>query len=336
MLPRTASVLAALAVLVLMVLQGCGAPVQAQEENRPLRDAIRGMLGRDGGDSLSAGVLTQVPLTHQGVARSYFVHVPAALEGRVGVPAVMLFHGGEGDGRDAEEAAGLAAVAQARGFVAIYPNSPGQQWNDGRATTNSGFDDVAFVRAVVADASARFGVDRGRVFAAGMSNGGMFVQRLACDAPDLIRAGAAVVANMPADLVPRCAPTRAVPLLLMGGTADPLMPFGGGEIAAARRLGAGVGGQVISWPQTVDFWARANGCDSRSGPEQLADAARDGTRVAREALGGCSAPVVAFTVDGGGHTWPGMEGRERRLTGPISRDIDATGTIIGFFAGFGL
>lgn len=336
MLPRTATVLAALAAIMLMVLQGCGAPARAQEQDGPIRGAIRGLLGRDGGDAAQAAGLVQVPLSHQGVARSYFVHVPAALEGRVGVPAVILFHGGEGDGRDAEEAAGLAAVAQARGFVAIYPNSPGQQWNDGRATTNSRFDDVAFARAVVADAAVRFGVDRGRVFAAGMSNGGMFVQRLVCDAADLIRAGAVVAANMPADLAPRCAPLRAVPLLLMGGTADPLMPFDGGEIAAARRLGAGVGGQVISWPQTVDFWARANGCASRPGPEQLADVARDGTRVSREAPGGCNAPVLAFAIDGGGHTWPGMAGRERRLTGPISRDIDATGTIIGFFAGFGL
>ncbi len=284
------------------------------------------------------GGLDLVTLTHQGVERSYYIHLPAALQGRTGNPAVLVFHGGEGDGLRAEAASGFSAAADAGGFVAIFPNSPGQQWNDGRAETRSDFDDVDFVRAVIADAATRDGVDQARVFAAGISNGGMFTQRLACDATDAFRAFGVLAANMPADLAPVCAPDSPAPMIFFNGTDDRLMPFDGGEIRSLRALGIGVGGTVLGHAATQDFWAEANGCTTRGGPRALPDGTADGTTVSVDTISGCrgGAELDFFTIAGGGHNWPGMDGRGGRFAGTISQDIDATHEIVTFFDRHGL
>lgn len=303
-------------------------------------------LGGFGGGFAQAQTLDLVTMTYQGVERSYWVHVPAALAGRRGNPAVLVFHGGAGDGRNiatasrmAEAADGESRDGETRGgeFVAIFPNGPGIQWNDGRAETRSEFDDVGFVRALIAEAAVRQGVDPERVFAAGISNGGMFVQRLACEAPEAFRAMGVVVANMPADLAPVCAPARALPMLFITGDADRLMPFEGGEISAIRILGIGVGGTVLSQAETAAFWRGVAGCAGGSDAQALPDIADDGTRVMRETVTQCvdGAELDFYTVAGGGHNWPGSSGGGR-FAGNISQDIDATAEILDFFGRHGL
>jgi polyhydroxybutyrate depolymerase len=296
-----------------------------------------GNAARGGADQQQTDGLARVGFMAGGIERSYYVHVPPALAGRSGLPAVLVFHGGEGDGRDAAAASRMAAAADAQGFVAIFPDSPGSQWNDGRATTASGIDDVGFVRALIGEATLRHGVDPARIFVAGVSNGGMFTQRLVCDAAGSIRAAAVVVANMPADLAPTCVPSRPVPMIFFTGTGDGLMPFEGGEIAAMRRLGVGVGGTVLSQAGTRDFWAGRFGCQTRGEPVALADIADDGTTVSRQSVTGCGggAELVFFTIAGGGHNWPGS-GRGGRFAGTVSQDIDATAEILSFFRRHGL
>lgn len=286
----------------------------------------------------STAAMDLVSLPHQGMDRSYFVHVPDALKGRSGLPAVVLFHGGEGDGRKAEAASEMSIAADQNGFVVIYPNSPGQQWNDGRSTTQSGIDDVGFTAALLADAERKFGIDPNRVFAAGMSNGGMFTQRLACDAAPLFRAFGVVVANMPSDLAPNCRPARPVPMLFMNGTGDRLMPVEGGEIASMRALGAGVGGSVLSYRDTQAFWRRVNGCGPAGREAALPDRSDDGTRVLAEEVGDCrgGAGLAFFTVENGGHNWPGSPMRTTRLSGTVSQDVSATREIVAFFRRYGL
>lgn len=335
-MPRTRVTIAALLVTVLGM--GC-----ASAQDRPIRDLIGNAFpGRaqqgTAPDATTSGALQLMTLRHQGTERSYYIHVPASLQGRGNLPAVLMFHGGEGDGRSAEAASRLSTAAAAGGFVAVFPNSPGQQWNDGRATTASSFDDVDFVRALVGDLQDRHGIDPDRVFAAGMSNGGMFTQRLACDAAGVFAAYAVGVANLPRDLEGRCAPARPAPMVFFNGTADRLMPFEGGEIATSRLLRAGVGGTVLSYAQTQQFWAESNGCAPGSGPRALPDRVDDGTSVRFEEIGGCAGGAVLqfYTIDGGGHTWPGATGRGARVLGPVSQEVDATAEIIGFFRRFGL
>jgi polyhydroxybutyrate depolymerase len=220
----------------------------------------------------------------------------------------------------------------------VFPNANGKQWNDGRETTRSASDDVAFLVKLVQQVTAESGGDPRRVFVTGVSNGGMMTQRLICEAADVVAAGAVVIANMPADLAAGCRPKRPVPVVFFNGVADPLMPWAGGEIRKAPGLG--VGGKAMSTPATIAFWARANGCRNEQA-ETLPDRADDGTRVKLHTFESCSgAAAQLYEIEGGGHTWPGGPEPKldivRRIVGTTSKDIDATQAILYFFSKYGL
>lgn len=326
---RTIVSITALAVVGLI---GCGAA-----SSGPIRDLIRQRMAARQDTSSTAG-LEQVTMSYQGVERSYFVHVPDQLQGQKGAPAVIVFHGGQGDGTDAAHASQMTVAADQMGFVAIFPNSANKQWNDGRATTASNIDDVGFVRALIAQATTLYGVDPGNVFAAGISNGGIFTQRLACDAADAFDGFGVVAANLPADLQPRCHPSRAVPMIFFNGTTDAMMPWNGGEVKSNKLLGMGAGGAVLSHQATQDFWTSVDGCSAPSAAQALPDVAQDSTNVSRQEFGSCagSAQLEFYTIAGGGHNWPGSDTRSSRFAGNVSQDISATQEILTFFSRYGL
>ncbi|HEV2440831.1 MAG TPA: PHB depolymerase family esterase [bacterium] len=268
-----------------------------------------------------------------GVARTYVLHVPPGGDPPAARALVLAFHGGGGRGRGMVALTGLDALADRDGFIAVYPDGINRQWNDGRRTVRWAVDDVGFVAALIAALSHRFHIDRGRVYATGISNGGLFAERLACDlAPD-IAAIAPVAGNMPADIAPACAPARPVSLIQISGTQDPLVPYGGGQIA--RPFGLGEGGVVWSVADTVAFWARRDGCDGapvRTTPAPIAPP--DGTRVVRTAYERCArgTSVALYTIEGGGHTWPGgPQYLPVGLIGPASRQLNASEVIVEFF-----
>ncbi len=100
------------------------------------------------------------------------------------------------------------------------------------------------------------GIDRARVFATGMSNGGHMSIRLAEEAPDLVAGFAAVGAADSVDS--ECASSQAaVPALFMNGTGDGLVPFDGGVMAN--------GAMVFSSEETVTRWVERNGAGAVAG-----------------------------------------------------------------------
>jgi polyhydroxybutyrate depolymerase len=270
-----------------------------------------------------------------GLQRAFHVHVPAGLGNAPG--AVLVFHGGGGSGAAMIGQNPTVPAADAGGFVAVFPEGVEGHWNDGRLAMAEGVDDVAFVRALVAWLVEVHGVDPDRVFATGMSNGGMFTYRLACDAPDLVRAIAPVAATMPEALRDVCSPGRGTPVMMFSGTGDGFMPFEGGKPEQAglmARFRGPVVDSMVSAPDTIAFWAGLNGCgESRS--TALPDLADDDTTVTRISWD-CGAATL-YRIEGGGHTWPGSGVRiAPRLTGATSMDIDATALMVEFFRAYGL
>lgn len=269
--------------------------------------------------------------------RGYTASIPSGPPPAGGFPVIMVLHGGGGTGDRIARITGFDSYVDKRRFIAVYPDSGGRQWNDGRETTQNNGDDVAFLLGVIRDLAAR-GADPRRVFVVGASNGGMMVQRLACDAPSSFAAFGVVIANMPSNLIRRCQPNRGVPIMFFNATTDPLMPWNGGDIRSGMMRG--VGGKVASTPQTLDFWAQVNGCSGEQ-VQSLPDRTNDGTSVQRHSFASCArAPAVLFEVDGGGHTWPGGPEAQRaivkRVVGPTSQDISATATLLDFFSRYGL
>lgn len=269
-----------------------------------------------------------------GATRTYSIHLPAGRPPSRPVPLVLAFHGGGGAGRSMAGLTGFDRLSDRDGFIVAYPDGLHRHWNDGRATIVEKSDDVGFVAALIAQLERRYAVDRRRIFAAGISNGGMFAARLACEMADRIAAVAIVAANMPADLAPRCAPARAISVLQINGTADPLMPFGGGTVGLV--FGAGLGGRVLSVADTLALWARLDHCGQAAPPATLPPLApSDRTTVRRIAHESCAeqSELVLYEIDGGGHAWPGgPQYFPRAVVGRASRQLDASATILRFFA----
>lgn len=272
---------------------------------------------------------TTEQLQAAGQARSYALHVPDGAPPPGGFPLVLAFHGGGMQGAGMRRLTGLDAVADARRFIVAYPDGIDKHWNDGRGTIKNPQDDVGFVATLIDDVAAHQIVDRKRVFATGISNGALFAERLGCDLAGRIAAIAPVAGTLPADIAPACKPAQPVAVLQIDGTADPIMPFGGGPVADFG--GRGEGGQVLSVARTVDFWARQDGCGMPDAPQPLAPRAPlDRTRILRTAYARCN--VQLLTVEGGGHAWPGgAQYAPRLVIGAASRQIDASQAIADFF-----
>jgi polyhydroxybutyrate depolymerase len=276
-------------------------------------------------------------LTFGGLERSYRFERPAAKDGEP-APVVLVLHGGGGTARSMERVTFGAwnQLAAREGFVVVYPQGLENHWNDGRGIAgyrshDENVDDVGFLLAVVDALAKEFPVDTRRVYSLGISNGGMMSLRLACERPERVAAIGVVAAALSEKLAAVCAPARPVSVLVLNGTDDPLVPYGGGEVGFGRRRL----GRVLSTPDTVKFWTEKNGC--AVAPTVVAEPDRDPddrTTVRRETYSGCreSAEVVLVRIDGGGHTWPGgAPYLPEFVVGRVSRELDAAQVLWDFF-----
>lgn len=277
--------------------------------------------------------LEEKSLRHDGSARTYLLHSPAkATPGRRA--ALVVLHGGGGNARKVAEQTRYDRIADREGFLVVYPESEGGHWNDGRGAVVRGSvataDDVGFFRALCDRLVARHGVDPRRIYVTGLSNGGMMTLRLGVEAGDRIAAIAPVIANLPESLARR-RPARPLPVLIMNGTADPLVPWSGGHVG----FGGTRGGKVISTEATVEYWVRANrgGVRPRVSREHLPDLdRRDDSTVEVIRVQRLSAEVVLYKVHGGGHNFPGSDARAPRLVGPKNGDINGPAVIWAFLS----
>jgi len=285
--------------------------------------ALAGAAGASA-QTTTAGTGGARTLRVSGVERSYFLVVPSSYRAGTPVPLVLVFHGAGGRGRRMVPHTGFGRLAEREGFVAVFPDGLGRRWNDGRGVA-AGHDDVGFVRALLDTLGRELSLDSTRVYATGISNGAMFSYRLACDLPGVFAAIAPVAGAMPSGLTEGCATTKAVSVLAMQGTADPLLPYRGGM--------AGGRGSVLSAAESIAFWARVDGCATTPARAASIDRVRDGTRAELTTYSGCrdGVGVALYTIDGGGHTWPGGPAVGRAV-GRVSRELDATAAVWEFFA----
>jgi polyhydroxybutyrate depolymerase len=285
-----------------------------------LRASLRKAAAADESRSIVVGDLT----------RQYLLHVPENLPSGKSVPLVLVFHGGGGHDWNMPGFTHFDALADEQSFFVAYPDAINGNWNDGRGISQT--DDVAFVRVLIAELERSYPVDPDRVYATGISNGGFFSNRLACDLSDKIAAIASVAATMPVDLVAACKPSRPISVLYMQGTEDPLVPIDGGKIGFVRGRSRGM---CVSLNGAAKFWQEQDGqSHAEYEVSDLPDIAHDGTRVRRQAWAGGknNTEVVVYTIQGGGHTWPGgPQYLPKIVVGKASQNLDATRTIWAFF-----
>ncbi len=268
------------------------------------------------------------------VQRTYYLHVPASYDAAKPTPLVLAFHGGGGTGKGMVALTGFSTLSDQKGFIVAYPDAIDKHWNDGRVV-NPTVDDVTFVSGLVEHLAGTLNIDRKRVYATGISNGGIFSNKLGCELSGQLAAIGPVAGTLAENDAAHCAPKQPVSVIAFHGTDDPLVPFNGGTVRSSDI--GGIGGNVLSASDTAAHWAKFDGCTGTPALSDLPDAdTRDGTRVQRVTLGSCQGgnEVVLYMITGGGHTWPGgLQYLPALVIGRTSRDIDATQLIWEFFAG---
>jgi polyhydroxybutyrate depolymerase len=161
-------------------------------------------------------------------------------------------------------------------------------------------------------------LDQARLYATGISNGGMLAYRLACDTSLF-----AAIGPDSATLLGPCPSPARVSVIHIHGTADHNIRYDGGP---------GDGVAVIDGPAVPDLVATWRAIDSCPAPT-VSTKATVTTSLAR-CPGGRAVELV--TIAGAGHQWPGSAPRplvELLLhLDPPSTALDATDTIWQFFA----
>ncbi|MCW7540909.1 prolyl oligopeptidase family serine peptidase [Aquabacterium sp. A7-Y] len=271
-------------------------------------------------------------LRHDGLERKYRVHVPASYNPAVPAPMLVALHGGGGnmDYQADDERYGLITKSEQEGFVAVFPNGYSKRRNGGLATWNAGeccgaarddgADDVGFIRKMVARLTRQMNIDRERIYATGMSNGGLMSYRLACEMSDVFKAIAAVAGT---DNTRRCAPQHPVAVLHIHALNDPNVLFNGG---------AGPGGpydesqvtHFTSVPDTVAKWVGLNGC--HTAPRRVLQ--KPGAYCELYAPCQGRAQVQLCVTETGGHSWPGAQKTRHE---PASQAISANDVMWDFF-----
>ena len=292
--------------------------------------ASDGILGIDESSSFSPGTALHT-ITVGSLQRSYIVHVPShrpmTQSGTLlAYPLTIVLHGSSGSGDDIRGTTNMDSVSEANRVVVVYPNGVAgagglfpTDWNAGTCCGEAGregIDDLGFMRAMIAELSAKLPIDKRRIHVAGFSDGGRMAYYMACQMADQIAAIGVVSGSLRDD---SCTPSRAVAVIALHGTADPIVPY---DESIDSPMPDPVDASMDALPPSVQFWVVQDGCavasDSSFTPS-----------VIRTTFAKCSGSDVAFySIDGGVHTWP-------VLVDPSSSDPDqtvsATALITDFF-----
>ena len=226
-----------------------------------------------------AGLQRALQLKVGGNIRQYDLYLPNNAVNRKR-PLVILYHGYMGDsdvmtGENDKPAPyrHWLKLAQRNNFVVAIPNGEKgadgyRGWNDcrGDARTNPVSDDVKFSLALVDAIKQQTPIDDSRIYASGSSNGGNMVIRLAMEVPTKFAAVAAVVASNPVNN--KCQQKRLpISILFMNGTADPLLPYAGGQIGKESESR----GVAMSTQATVDYWREVDRTAAQPSVYRFAD-----------------------------------------------------------------
>ena len=259
-------------------------------------------------------------ITVGGLVRTYILYRPADLPARA--PLVVMLHGGYGSAAGAEHTYGWDPEADTEHFIVAYPDGLNHAWNTdggccGKPAADD-VDDVAFITQMVTAIEQAIPIDQSRVYATGISNGGIMDYTLAC----MTTIFAAIGPDSATELAP-CPHPHRLSVIHIHGTADPIIPYDGGP---GENIGVVIDGPAI--PALNATWRAIDRC-----------AAPTVTTVGVVATSVASCPrgraVELITIAGAGHQWPDAipnPAAEKILhTGPPSTALNATQVIWQFF-----
>lgn len=270
----------------------------------------------------------QFTFEHDGKERMYLVHVPESYTGAESVPLILGIHGGGGNAENGERTTLLTPKSDKEGFIIVYPAGTSNgltnllTWNTGNCCSyamENNVDDVGYFNKLLNQMEEKFNIDKKKIYATGLSNGGMMSYLLGCEMSNRIAAIAPVAGAQNFD----CAPSEPVSAIIFHGTEDHHVLYAGGTgtaQASANRVDKSV-------EYALNFWVQNNKCSSDADSEEFDD-------IIHKTYSGCNSgtDVELYTIVDGGHSWPG--GKYGLLYGNVdspTQTINATDLIWEFF-----
>ncbi len=238
-------------------------------------------------------------------------------------PLVISIHGAAGWPAQQMNLSRWNGLAESQGFIVVYPSGSDvpKIWHVDRGAGLT--RDVTFIAALIDTLEAAYNIDPTRIYANGLSAGGGMAFVLSRTLSDRIAAVGLVAAAQPMDWS-WCTDQRPVPVIAFHGAADPIVPYQGGPLGNPFNPVTVMFRAVRDW---VAGWARRNRCGTKPVESGVAP---DVTRIEYTRCAG-DATVVLYTIQGGGHSWPGGKPLPQWWVGPTSRSIDATSQMWRFF-----
>lgn len=253
-----------------------------------------------------------------GQTRKYLLYVPKTYQRSKPTPLVISLHAAALRPAAEMEISRWNELADEHGFIVVYPSGSElpRVWPMGPRSLGR---DVRFISDLIDKLEAEYNIDPTRIYADGMSNGGGMAFALSCRLSDRIAAVGAVAAaqTLPWDW---CGDSRPVPTVAFHGTADRFAPYQGGSSPVSPDQFP----NIRDWTARV---ARRNQCKGDSSDTRITASVR------RLAYTNCAenADVILYTVEDGGHTWPGGKPLPEWMVGPTTREINASSVMWAFF-----
>ena len=262
--------------------------------------------------SVALAAPAEQSIQYAGAKRHYLVSLPPGYSGRAQCPLILVFHGGGGNPEQVLNSTDIADRAAREGWILVAPAGSGRlkrllTWNVGFGfghAMSAAVDDIGFVRRLLEVLQAAYRIDPDRIYAAGISNGGILCHMLAGHLSDRIAAIAPIAATAGGRAMGRSEwlrppdPKHPVAVVSFNGALDQSIPLAGG--LQQRSWAEPV--EVWSARQTIDFWVLHNRCASDPVVERN-EAAQFERSTYSGGTGGSE--VVQYVLLNQGHAWPG-------------------------------
>lgn len=257
-------------------------------------------------------------IVSSGERREFLVHLPRGYDRSKPAALVISLHGAGGWAAQQRDASEWDRVADHAGFIVVYPDGSDSDvpriWHVEQTPKLA--RDVQFLNDMIDKMEADYAIDRDRIYVNGLSNGGGMSYAVSCTMANRIAAVGMVGAAQTLEWS-WCPDRRPMPAIIFHGTADPMIPYDGGHSWVGER-------PFPNQRRFVKRWSQRNRCGAPVDTRVASD-------VVRTTYAGCAADLVFYTIEGGGHTWPGGGELPEDFTGRTTHSIDASAAMWQFF-----
>ena len=292
--------------------------------------------------SLSCSVLhaqnISKTITVDGVQRKFIMHLPPSFDVIGKMPVLFALHGGGGTAKGAVPFYNLESLADKNNFIVVYPDAINKAWSiPGMASRVKRLDttvnDLRFMNMLLDTMIINYKADSAKVFCTGISRGAMFSYYLAHAMNTRITAVAGICGGISQTQAQTYSLKKPLPVLIINGTADPLVKYNGGYGSLNKRNKGDENADMLATEDLVKKIVLLNHCDATPETFTLPDADADDGCAETEYIYDCGSVKVDFIkINGGGHTWAGgNQYLPKFLIGRLCKDFNASQKVFDFF-----